>query len=633
MIIKKAFVFLSLLSVTLLNAQQEASNFMAFGDIPTEVNPDLYQKLQNADDTITRLAYLDTIARVFLKNDFADSLETYAFTLKKSARQLSNSKDKASFYTARAWYYQGTANREMGFLEEATAAFIKGIEKTPKNKPMHDHLQLGLIETYLLKGKPEKAKSILDDFSIPLKTPELNLSLEAVKADYYFQLKKAKKAYQFYKKGLHYPKIDSFPKLKLRLQLGLAKINLKSGRLKKALPDFKKLKRESLRQNFYQLYIEAVIGEGRVYQKQKNYQMAEAALNSAYVNAVSWNRLELQKKINRALVKLYVTKKDYKNAYSLMTQYASINYRIASKQNAQQVRELEYKYETVKKEREIQELQKTKLKKQAEIDHQKTIKKAFLIGFLVVLIPIVLLLIVYYQKLQTQSELNTQQDTLNQQEMQAVLQAQELKLARTAMAAQHDERQRIAQELHDSIGGDLAAIKLKMNGLSPQNKLSTELMTQLDKTYKQVREISHSLVPEEFKEQEFSHLVGEYIRHLNEEQAVNIHFDAYPKQDINHLDEKIQVSLFNIIKELVTNAFKHAKASEIQVQLSFIAEDSSIALLYEDDGVGFNPSKNTKGIGLKNIDKRVADLNGTLSINSQLNQGTVISINLSKHTV
>lgn len=625
---KKVVPYFLLLLISLMNAQQKQSDFTAFGKIPTEVNPARYQQLKEAKNPRTRLAQLDTIAQIFLKEDYADSVAAYGAKIRQEVLLLSAENPGVPFYNLRALYYEGIGKREMGFLEDATSAFIKGIEKTSaKDQPMRNYLHLGLAETYLLKGEPKKAKAILEAIKMPVKNFKLAISVAAAKGDYFFQLKKANQARSFYKKGLHTPEITKFPKLQLRLQLGLAKINLKLKKLPQALAVFKEIKAKSLQQGFYKLYVEAVLNEGSVYRQQKAYQLAETALSMAYVNAVSWNRLELQKEINQTLVQLYVEKKDYKNAYSLMTQYASINYRIATKQNAGQVRELEFKYESLKKEREIQDLQKTKLKKQSEINRQKTIKNAILIGFLILLVPIILLLVVYYQKLQAQSELNKQQEIVNQQEMQAVLQSQELKLAKTAIAAQREERHRIAQELHDSIGGNLAAIKLKMNGLPTGNQLSAELMAQLDKTYEQVREISHSLIPKEFKEQAFTDLVGEYIRNLDQDQQVDIQFNAYPEGEINKLDEKFLVTLFNMIKELVTNAMKHAKANQIEIQLSFLSEEKSISLLYEDDGLGFDPEKTKKGIGLKNLQKRVRDLNGTLALNSRLQHGTVISIN------
>ena len=78
----------------------------------------------------------------------------------------------------------------------------------------------------------------------------------------------------------------------------------------------------------------------------------------------------------------------------------------------------------------------------------------------------------------------------------------------------------------------------------------------------------------------------------------------------------------------MTNALKHASATEITIQLTSHSDANTIELIYEDDGVGFDKNQVKKGIGLNNIETRVANSNGTLSINTAVNRGTVISISI-----
>ena len=80
----------------------------------------------------------------------------------------------------------------------------------------------------------------------------------------------------------------------------------------------------SLKQNYFDMYTEAVLEYGNVCKKLEQYQMAEIALSTAYVNAIQWNRLELQKKIINSLRLTYQAKGEYKNAYNLITQYLSL---------------------------------------------------------------------------------------------------------------------------------------------------------------------------------------------------------------------------------------------------------------------------------------------------------------------
>ena len=91
------------------------------------------------------------------------------------------------------------------------------------------------------------------------------------------------------------------------------------------------------------------------------------------------------------------------------------------------------------------------------------------------------------------------------------------------------------------------------------------------------------------------------------------------------------MQVYRIVQELIGNTLKHAKASEISIQLN--EYDDSVNLMVEDDGVGFDPLKLRKeaGIGLENLKARVAKLGGTLNIDSGKGAGTTISIDIPIH--
>ncbi|MDN3593501.1 tetratricopeptide repeat-containing sensor histidine kinase [Zunongwangia endophytica] len=628
------FLFLFIFQCIFISAkaQDKYSNFKAFPILPSNVDHVLYERLEDTNKPEIRLAYLDTIAQIFDKTDLADSLLVYGERIQKSALQLPDNNSEYTFYFYRGIYYESAAKRKTGLLDEAIATYIRGIENinTEKDKLFSSYLKLGLAETYLQKEELKKSKEILDKLlPVAITQDTFNSFLTAAFGDYYYRKQEWELAVASYNKALQLPATKKLKKLFNRIQLNLAKLQAQESTYQQTLEKFQRLKKDCLNQGFYGLYIEAVINEGYVYLNEKNYEAAEIALSSAYINTVSWNRLELQKKVNRALVNLNVAKEDFENAYNLMTQYESINKIITAQQNERQVRELEEKYESLEKEREIIKLQESQLKDQIEIDRQRTIKNAVLIGFLIILIPIILLLVVYYQKLQAQSEINRQQEDLNRKEMQSLQQEQELKLARTSMKIQTKERERIAQELHDSIGGNLAAIKLQMNRLYLTSETAINLKNQLDSTYDQVREISHSLLPKEFKEQSFVPIVENYIEQFNDPENKCYFFNAYPEEAINNLPTKLQVTIFSIIKELTTNAVKHAQAHQIVIQLNYISEEENLFLMYEDDGKGFETEK-SEGIGLKNLKNRIYELKGSLSIDSNLGKGTVISISIPK---
>ena len=293
------------------------------------------------------------------------------------------------------------------------------------------------------------------------------------------------------------------------------------------------------------------------------------------------------------------------------------------------MQELEVKYQTLRKENQILALKEAQLEKENEIDRQTTIKKAFLYGFLVILVPILALLYVYYQKLQTQSQLNLRQKELNAQKMNSLIKENELEVAKSSLNAQQEERRRIAKQLHDSIGSNLAGIKLQLANLKESDTTQHNVLEQIDQTYELVRDISHDLIPKRFKQDAFTTLVQDYLKTIEEASPIQISFSAYPEHAVNGLKDELKVEIYSILLELITNTLKHAKAKTDEVLLNL--HDSIFQLLYEDDGIGFDQNKTARGIGLENVKERLGQLSGNVNIDSVLNRGTAITIEIPVH--
>jgi two-component system sensor histidine kinase DegS len=97
----------------------------------------------------------------------------------------------------------------------------------------------------------------------------------------------------------------------------------------------------------------------------------------------------------------------------------------------------------------------------------------------------------------------------------------------------------------------------------------------------------------------------------------------------NRLENSLEISIFRIIQELVTNIIKHANATTGTVHLT--NHNYILNIMVEDNGIGFNPKQITKtkaGMGISSIDKRVEHLDGTLTIESENNKGTTVIIDI-----
>lgn len=195
---------------------------------------------------------------------------------------------------------------------------------------------------------------------------------------------------------------------------------------------------------------------------------------------------------------------------------------------------------------------------------------------------------------------------------------------------QEKERLRIANDLHDDLGSLMATIKLHFGSLK-NPKTSEELFqktnTLLEEAYQKIRSIAHAKNAGVFVKQGLSKALKNMAEKVsaNKKLKINVYDFDFEKR----LEASIELTLFRIIQELITNAIKHGQANEIDIHLT--AHENHINIMVEDDGIGFNPNqvtKNNPGMGLSSIDKRIALLDGKMMIESGKDSGTTIIINL-----
>ncbi|TYO94191.1 signal transduction histidine kinase [Elizabethkingia miricola] len=200
---------------------------------------------------------------------------------------------------------------------------------------------------------------------------------------------------------------------------------------------------------------------------------------------------------------------------------------------------------------------------------------------------------------------------------------QKLEMTQNIIAAQEEERKRLAQDLHDDLGATLSTLLLHITNQhdiinNPHNERSIEIT---QKALADLRNISHDLLPKDFSTIGLFQTLKNRTDELNSFALIRfwLNIDGEDKQ----LNEIQSVILYRIINELINNTIKHAKASQANIDL--IIADENVTLIFEDNGIGFNDHNNLKGIGLKNIHSRVAFLGG--QINTDYNkQGTTVII-------
>jgi signal transduction histidine kinase len=194
---------------------------------------------------------------------------------------------------------------------------------------------------------------------------------------------------------------------------------------------------------------------------------------------------------------------------------------------------------------------------------------------------------------------------------------------------QEEERSRIARDLHDGLGGSLAAIKM---GLSTfinrqqgdiQNSPLHGIQQQVDHSAMEIRRIANNMMPEMLLQLGLKAALDDLCNTFNSE---SLHIELH--YFVETLHRQHQLTVYRIIQELLTNTVKHAEANSVFVQCS--QEGHILFLTFEDDGRGFEIQQSrVSGFGLQNIRARVAHMDGKMDIISGgLHKGTSIHLEL-----
>ena len=263
----------------------------------------------------------------------------------------------------------------------------------------------------------------------------------------------------------------------------------------------------------------------------------------------------------------YMTK-----TYDMMSRYATDHYQSGLSQ-------MEVLYETEKKEAQIAQLAKERRQQQ------------WLLGLAVALLALAIALMIYFQ--------------LAHRRQKALL------AAKVALETEAKERHILARDLHDSLGGMLSLLRLKIEGGMGKE----EALQLLDNTHTELRRVSHHLMPEEL-------LQGGLVSALHDF-AVSVPGAEFQSYGDIRLSKEQELTLYRCAYELVNNALKHAKASHINIQL--MQDNQEVTLTVSDNGTGMSDGS---GMGLQNIRERIEPYHGTFRIVSNENEGTEINVSL-----
>ena len=204
-------------------------------------------------------------------------------------------------------------------------------------------------------------------------------------------------------------------------------------------------------------------------------------------------------------------------------------------------------------------------------------------------------------------------------------------LAGKLISAQDDERKRIALELHDDVVQRLALLAVRVENLDatvPANMTQThnallELRKETDQATATLRALSYQLHSSALQYIHLPCALEEPCRRLSQQHQITVKVKA---EETDGSSYAMNLCLFRIAQEALSNIVKHSKAGEATVHLARNA--GQLRLEIRDDGMGFNPSELSNGLGLISMRERVRLLNGTILIASRATEGTSIRVSI-----
>lgn len=352
-----------------------------------------------------------------------------------------------------------------------------------------------------------------------------------------------------------------------------------------------------------------------VYLDIKKYDLALSYNDKAFELASKSGNLEELINVYDTYALINSAKKDFKKAYDYHKLYSKAKDSLLNIDNLKAVEEINTKYQTAEKEKQL-------LQKEAEAKKKTT--TIIILSLLAFFIAIVGFLIYRQQRLKNvqQKQEFELQSAIAQIENQNKL---------------HEQRLAISRDLHDNIGAQLTFIissveNLKFGFPTMETSIKNHLTKISDFTKTTIVELRDTIWAMNANEFTFDDLSSRIYNFIEKAQSVkeNTAFkfsvdDSLKNSKFSSLEG---VNLYRTIQEAVNNAIKYADATEVSVQVK--PNENGITIEISDNGKGFDIDTIDLGNGIVNMQKRIEEIGGVFKIKSELDKGTQITISLNK---
>jgi len=193
------------------------------------------------------------------------------------------------------------------------------------------------------------------------------------------------------------------------------------------------------------------------------------------------------------------------------------------------------------------------------------------------------------------------------------------------------EKKNISQELHDGVLGRLFGTRLSLDSLNMATseeavKTRGRYIQDLKNIENDIRKVSHELNTDFISGSGFLDIIKTLLETQTKAYKLNYTLDCKDSINWDDISNKNKIHIYRIIQESLHNIYKHANATLIKIVIEL--KNNVILLTINDNGVGFDVNKAKAGIGLKNMNSRIYEINGELSIESKKNEGTTVKITI-----
>lgn len=542
-----------------------------------------------SEATTTIMPTDSTCQRLLEKYDYYGALDCFL----QLVDEYEDNENEDGYYTSK--YHLAKVYHGLDYIRDAAGMAAQCAEYFKGNDPARTMAsKLLLAQSYWDLGESEKSQSVLSGISRKAKE-----EADMVHTMEYYTLR--------------------------------ARHQLRSGDTSDAISTIQYATEVCLHQDITSIYPHLQYLQGTTYLALGQEKDGLKSLLKAAKVAKEINNLYLYEEIAGEIIGILSKFHRYERAFNLTQERLSIRDSLFSLKKEEIASRMIAKYDSKKKQNTIFDLEGEQRATQLKTRRSSLANYALMISFLAVLAAAYMIITFYQQKLSSNQIITTQKEMINQQKIKELENDLQIESMQSMMKGQELERERVAKDLHDSLGGMLSAIKLKFDALHYDNDASAQhqadhenLQELLDDACQEVRNISSNLQPGALEQLGLIEAISDLVNKFERNTDLEIHFQHYGIMDNKRLDSFSSLNVYRIVQELLNNVMKHAQASEVIVQLN--RESNQLTIMVEDDGIGYNPSDIKEGMGSENVRSRVNFLKGDLNIDSVKGEGTTTLI-------